>query len=304
MMVHNFISVLSKMKLLSPLGMSRLVAAIYKHGINVMILLSIYEKVYSNKIALIDEKESISYRQLWIQCENLSHNLKSKYGLGKKQKVAFLCQNHASFIKAIFSVSRLGSDIYLLNTEMSVSQFDELANEHQFNLLVYDESLSHLVSNFPNEKVLSFHNTLPAINQMIKRKIPDKHKIKRASTSRIVLLTGGTTGKPKVAEHQPSLINYVNPFLTLLTKLKLLERKNTYIATPIYHGYGIAILLSFIALGKTVVICREFNAQKACNLIREHQIEAMTVVPLMIDKMLKHHVDDLNCANGRDRQLS
>ena len=285
MQVHKFIYLLNKMNLLSPKGVVRLVTAIMNDGINIMILVKLSEKIYGDKIALIDDKESISYTQLRTQCENLSINLQHKYDLDEHKKVAFLCRNHASLVKAIFSVSRLGADIYLLNTEMSSSQFEELVEQHQFDLLIYDEELSYLLENstFSNEKILCFHDEMPVIN----------HKLKRVSASKIVLLTGGTTGKSKKVTHQPSLMNYVHPFLSLLTKLKLVNRENMLIATPIYHGYGLAILLSFIALGKTVVLSRGFAAEKVCELVRVHQIEAITVVPLMIDKMLKHNADDL-----------
>lgn len=111
--------------------------------------------------------------------------------------------------------------------------------------------------------------------------------------SRIVLQTSGTTGTTKEAPHQPSLFTYLNPFITLMNRLKLLNYNTVYIGTPIYHGYGIAILLLFITLGKKAVILKRFDSKKACGLIREHQIEVATVVPLMLDKLLKHNVEDL-----------
>ena len=299
MQIHRFLLLLNKMNLLSPYGIVRLVSAIINYGINSMVLLKISEKIYGDKMALIDDRESISYSDLYLQCETLSINLQEKYDLGENKKVAFLCRNHTSFVKAIFSVSRLGSDIYLLNTEMSRDQFDELVGRYKFDLLIYDEELSSLVENssFTNEKISCYHDELTSIHHLIKRNANFNNKIKRMSTSKIILLTGGTTGKSKKVVHQPSLVNYINPFLTLLTKLKLLNKEKMLIATPIYHGYGIAILLAFIALGKTVVLSRGFSAEKVCRLVRVHQIEAITVVPLMIDKMLKHNVDDLKSLN-------
>ncbi|WP_203248735.1 AMP-binding protein [Sporosarcina beigongshangi] len=295
MQAHKFMYLLNKMNLLSPKGIGRFVSAIMNDGINIMILVKLSEKIYGDKIALIDDQESISYTELRTQCENLSINLQHKYDFGEHKKVAFLCRNHASLVKAIFSVSRLGADIYLLNTEMSSSQFEELVEQHQFDLIIYDEELTYLLekSTLGNKKILCFHDEMIAINHLVGNKSCFNHKLKRASASKIVLLTGGTTGKSKKVMHQPSLMNYVNPFLSLLTKLKLVNRENMLIATPIYHGYGIAILLSFIALGKTVVLTKGFAAEKVCELVREHQIEAITVVPLMIDKMLKHNANDL-----------
>ena len=79
----------------------------------------------------------------------------------------------------------------------------------------------------------------------------------------------------------------------MVQRLKLVQYKNGYIATPLYHGYGIAILFLFITLGKKVVVSEKFHSEKACELIRKHQVEIITVVPLMIHKMLKENVADL-----------
>ena len=293
--MFKLISVLFKIKLLSPLGLFRLIFAIYKYGINVMMLLKVAESTYGNKIALVDDNETISYKQLLAQSEKLSIILKQKYQVKSDQKVGFLCKNHASLIKSIFATSLIGSDVYLLNTEMSKRQLDFLFKQHDFDLLIYDDELCSLVDqlSFSKNKVLSYHEHLPAINNLLHINSTGNQKIQRTSLSKIMLLTGGTTGISKQVAHKPSLFNYLNPFLTLLTKLKLLHYQSAYIATPIYHGYGIAVLFLFIILGKKLVISNGFEAEKACTLIRNHQVEVVTVVPLMIHKMLQNNAEDL-----------
>lgn len=295
MTIVKLLNVLYKIKLLSPLGVYRLITAIYKCGVNIMLLLHIAERTYGTKIALVDEDETVSYKQLLLQSEKLSIIFREKYQLKRGQKVGFLCQNHASLVKSIFAVSRLGPDIYLLNTEMSKMQFNQLVDQHKFEFLIYDFELSYLVdgSKYSNDKVLSYHSNLPAIDNLLNSNVDDNYKLKRSSMSKIVLLTGGTTGKSKEVAHKPSIYNFSSPFLALLTRLKLLHCNTAYIATPIYHGYGIAVLISFIALGKKVVISNGFNAKKACSLIRDHNVDVVTVVPLMIHKMLKNNVEDL-----------
>lgn len=244
---------------------------------------------------MIDDNETISYKQLLAQSEKLSIILKQKYQVKSGQKVGFLCKNHASLIKSIFATSLIGSDVYLLNTEMSKRQLDLLFKQHDFDLLIYDDELCSLVDqlSFSKNKVLSYHEHLPAINNLIHTNSTGNQKIQRTSLSKIMLLTGGTTGISKQVAHKPSLFNYLNPFLTLLTKLKLLHYQSAYIATPIYHGYGIAVLFLFIILGKKLVISNGFEAEKACTLIRNHQVEVVTVVPLMIHKMLQKNAEDL-----------
>lgn len=295
MRMFKLIYVLYTSGLLSVAAMFRLACAIYTSGINLMALLKFAASTYGDKIAFVDEQETLTYNQLLAQSEELAAVLKMGYQLTGGKKVGFMCKNHASLVKAIFAVSLTGSDMYLLNAEMSKGQLNAILESQDFHLLVYDDELSSLLeqTTYTNAKLLSYHDTFVAINNLSVTTTYEKQKLYRASSGKLVLLTGGTTGKAKEAAHKPSLFNYLDPFSAFLTRLEILDKHTAYIATPIYHGYGVAVLLLFCALGKKVVIHRGFNAEKACRLIREHQVDIVTVVPLMLQKMLKSNANDL-----------
>lgn len=295
MRVFRLVFVLFQMRLLSPFAFFRLTSAIYQYGTNLMALLNFSARTYGEKIALADEQETLTYKQLFARSEELSAALRERYQLANGKKVGVLCKNHASLVKAIFAVSLSGADLYLLHTEMSKDQLNHNLERHDFDLLVYDEERSSLLeqSSYSKAKILSYHDTFPAINNLLSASIYEKQKRHRTSSGKLVLLTGGTTGNGKEAAHKPSLFNYLEPFSAFLTRLKILQYQTAYIATPIYHGYGVAVLLLFCALGKKVVIHRGFEAEKASRLIREHQVDVVTVVPYMLHKMLKANADDL-----------
>ncbi len=267
----------------------------YTCGINLMTLLHFAEQVHGDRIVLVDDEETLNYKQLLSQSTNLAFSLKEKVQLKSGQKVGMLCKNHTSLVKSIFAVSRLGADVYLLNAEISMDKLNELVVRHDFDVLIYDSELIALIeqSCFENHKILSYHDDLPAVNNLLHIKNNTKEGLQRTAMSRLVLQTSGTTGNAKEAPHKPSLFTYLNPFITLMNRLKLLNYNTAYIGTPIYHGYGIAILLLFITLGKKAVNCKGFDSKKACALILAHQVEVITVVPLMLDKLLKHNVEDL-----------
>lgn len=290
----KIIYILAKIKVLSPFGLYRLLGSIRQYGINVMALLSFAARTYGHKAALVDGNQALSYQQLLSQSEKLAMLLKERYKLGSRQKVGLYCRNHVSFITTIFAVSRLGADLYLLNADMSSSQFNNLAARYDFDFLIYDGELGSCLeqSGFSKGKLLSYHY-LPSISGLLNTNVQEKIKLHRTSRSRIVILTGGTTGNFKIAAHQPSVFNYLNPYLTLITRLNLLRYPTAYIATPIYHGYGVAVLLMFISMGKKILIHPKFDAAIACRLIREHHVEVVTVVPLMVDKMLRQSTEDL-----------
>lgn len=291
----NLFVVLGKLGLLSPVGLYRFITAAGQSGVNLMMLLKIAARTYGQQIAIVDERERISFHQLLSQAECLSDVLRQTYGLTDGKKVGFFCKNHASLVKAIFAVAHTGADIYLLHAEMSPEQFNQLLGDHDLDLLVHDAELTSLIERSPYAKarVLSYHDHLPAINRLAHTCTANKRTRYRTSASKLILLTGGTTGKAKKIAHKPSLFTYLPPFLALLTRLQLVRYQSAYLATPIYHGYGIAILLLCIALGKKTIVTAGFDAATACELIRTHEVEVVTVVPLMIAKMLKHNVEDL-----------
>jgi len=277
--------VLYKVKLLSPKGLYYLLSSIFTCGINLMALLHFAEKKFTDQIALVDDRETLTYKQLKEQSTKLAQSLVEKTQLQPGMKVGVLCRNHASLVKTIFAVSRVGADIYLLNTEISKQQFNAFDERHNFNLVIYDRELRTIIQNYSKQKILSYHSDLPAISNFLKSKA-NQLILPRTSKSKLVLQTSGTTGLSKDAAHKPSLFHYLDPFVAFIKRLRILDYRNAYIATTIYHGYGIAVLLLFIPLGKKAVITSGFNAKQACELIQQHQIEVVTVVPLMLQKML------------------
>lgn len=293
--MFNLLKILSRLDFLSLSKLARLGFEIHQNGINLMLLFMLTKKAGNEKTALVDSREALSYEDLQKRCENLAHFLADRYGIRKGQKVAFFCKNHTSLIQGIFAASRLGADIYLLNSSMSQLQFNKLVAEHRFDFLIHDDELSGLIDKSPyrNPKISSYHEKHEAIGTLPELSLQRKQKLKPSSSGKIVLLTGGTTGKPKQVVHRPSLFNFLDPFAALLNRLQLPKYNTAYIATPIYHGYGIAVLLSFLTLGKKVIIQESFDAERACALIRQHQVEVVTVVPLMIHKMLKHDKEAL-----------
>lgn len=285
----DLLKVMRKIGFLSPKGFLQFIISVWRDGINILLLLTMAALVYGNKTALIAGGESLTYSQLKRRSETLAYGLSETFGLGKGAKTAFLCRNHAVMIQALFAASRTGSSLYLLNPDMSQRQFDALAAEHAFDLLIYDAEFQSLVHGSPYGKktLVSRHPDLLSAEGLAKEERKGSAHLKRASASRIVLLTGGTTGKPKEAVHRPSLFHYLNPFSELMAKLELQKRGAAYIATPIFHGYGIAILLTMLALGKKVVITERFDAATACTLVHRHAVDVITVVPVMIGKMLE-----------------
>ena len=286
---------LYRVRLLTVGGLARFVGSVFGEGVNLMALLGAAAKLHNEKIALVDEREEISYKDLYRQAQRLANALASDYQLTARQKTAFVCRNHTALVTALFAVSRLGADIYLLNPEMSQTQFDQVCERHQFDLIIYDSEVSGLIVNLPVKiKAIASYDHSPSIQNLAKTGSAKSAKLKKTRPGNLVVLTGGTTGQPKAARRKPSVFNFLNPFFALLVKLDLDVYKTAYIATPAYHGFGLASVLMSLILGIKMFLLTRFDAQTGCELIAKHNIEIVTLVPLMLHKMTDTDAAALN----------
>ncbi|WP_058302319.1 AMP-binding protein [Gorillibacterium timonense] len=293
------------LRLLTPASLFRLLQAIRVHGTNLLALLEYAATLYPDRIAVTDERETLTYKQLAEAAERLARELRACYGLKSGSKAGVLCRNHAELVITVIAVSRCGADLVLMNAEMSQSQLDDAIERQDFDLLIYDPEAAARVECSAYSKATrvsrsgDLHRSGRSIGDApVKSSLlqPPAHPVQnlpRTSRGKLVLLTSGTTGKAKEAAHQPSLFAYSPAFATMLTRLKLMNTQTAYIATPLYHGYGIAVLFLFLALGKKIVLRGGFNEAIGCMAIREHQVQVVIAVPLMIDKMLRHNANDL-----------
>jgi fatty-acyl-CoA synthase len=290
---------LYRTRLLNPVGLFRLVEAVLTTGINLMALLRIAAQLHPQRTAVIDEREQLSYPQLWQQAESLAVGLQLEYGVGRHQNVAIACRNHAAVIKAIFAVSRLGAHVFLFNPEMTVDQIGGLMERLTIDFYIYDHQANTPIPDWL-ERALQKGIALPTYHaqdadvEKLATKLRPKSRLKTVKTGNIIVMTGGTTGQPKAASRKPSIFNFLPPFIALLDQVELDSYRSLYIATPIYHGFGLAALLMGVLLGAELYVTQRFEAVQACNLISRQQIEVVTLVPLMLQRMLKQDPGSLS----------
>lgn len=286
---------LLKIGLLTPIGIARLSFSLLGEGTNLMALLKFAAYQYKNQIAVVDEREAVSYENLYSQSTTLAEVLQNNFQLQAGNKTAFLCRSHTNFIRALCASARIGAKLFLLNPEMTAEQFAALNERHQFDFLIYDREVAHLLNDdWKNKSLITYDEENPSVETLSKTKKQTQTKIKRAFAGEIIVLTGGTTGTPKTARRKPSVFNFLNPFFALLTQLHLDKYKSVYIATPAFHGFGIAAIIIGIILGEKMFLLPHFDAAKACTLIEENQIKVVTIVPLMLQRMLTYDADSLS----------
>lgn len=284
-----FIRKLYHTKLIKPSGLYRLVAALLRSGVNLMALLRYAGNQYGEGIAVTDEYETLTYSELFQQSTLLALNLAEKYDIKPGKKVAIMCRNNAVVVRAVFAAAYTGADIYMLNAEMSQGQFYNMLAKYAFDLIIHDDALTALVDQSPIKvtSLPAYNPSERSANRLSKTAPNSTRKIKARGSGKIIVLTGGTTGDFKIAARKPSVINYLPPFFSLINKLDPASFHSVYIATPIYHGFGLAGMLMSVMLGAKIFIAERFDAEAACQLIKHNRVQVAVVVPLMLARMVK-----------------
>ncbi len=164
---------LYKIGLLTPVGMSRLLFSLLSEGTNLMGLLRFAARKYKNQLAIVDEKESVSYKDLYRQSQNLANVLQTKFKLKSGDKCAFLCRSHAGFVRALCAASRIGARLFLLNPEMTAEQFAALDERHKFDFLFYDAEIAHLIDGdksfrWANKSLITYDAQNPSVESFSK----------------------------------------------------------------------------------------------------------------------------------------
>lgn len=284
-------------RLFHPYGIFTLLSSIGSCGVNLFVIIQTAARIYPDRVALIFEEERITYRELKDRIVRVASFLKERFEIRKNQKIAFVCRNHSPYIYSLFASARLGAGIYFLNPDMGKEAFVSLLKRRTFDLLIYDEEWTDaIVKSGYRDKSLSTQTGI--FFAFDKENYRISTSIKRSNSGKIVVLTSGSTGNSKAIPRKTSATAFISLFIYLLKQLGLSRYNSLYLATPVYHGFGLAALFVALVLGKKVFMQKRFDAKEICHRIQEEQVEVITLVPSMLQRMLKENrnqLDSLQC---------
>jgi fatty-acyl-CoA synthase len=244
---------------------------------------------HGDRIAVVDERGELSYKQLDDHANALA-NAWHERGLKAGDGVAILIRNHRGFLESVFAAAKCGARLILLNTSFAGPQIREVAGREGTDLLVYDEEYRDVLGDveprlgrllaWTDDAGAAAEDTIEALIARASTKPPSKP----SSSARITILTSGTTGTPKGAPRgQPRSLALIGG---LLSKVPFRARETTELCVPMFHALGFMQAIVGIALGSTLVIRRRFDPEETLDSLERHRASAMVVVPVMLRRMV------------------
>ncbi|NVI88003.1 AMP-binding protein [Actinomadura sp. BRA 177] len=221
-------------------------------------------------VAIIDDVGELTYGEVDARTDRLAAALGR---FNDSPRVAVLCRNHRGMVEALVACSKRGSDLLLLNTGMSTEQLVTVLRQQQVDVVIADAEFASFIAAVPKTvHVITAGGTGSELENAIATapagavEPPDK-------AGRTIVLSSGTTGRPKGADRHSSRIPY-----------RVHERM--FIEAPLFHTWGYAMLQTAISLRATIVLRPRFDPEQTLRTIDATGATALVAVPVMLQRVL------------------
>ena len=242
---------------------------------------------FAGRTAIVDERGSLTYRELEERCNALANAWRAR-GVGAGDAIALLIRNHRGFIEALVATQKLGARAILLNTDFAGPQLREVSVREGARMLVYDDEFASLVGalELPLGRFRAWtdepgEDTLEALIGEGDRSLPPPP----ASHGSFIILTSGTTGTPKGAKRDGEA-RTLTRIGAMVGSVPLRVGDTTVIAAPLFHSLGFVGAALGIGLGSTIVLRRRFSPEQVLRDVSEQRASVLIVVPIMLARIL------------------
>ncbi|OBH65332.1 acyl-CoA synthetase [Mycobacterium intracellulare] len=261
----------------SPAAGVRLLREARRGGTNPFTLLAVTAARWPDRTAIVDDDGALSYRELQRETEALARRLAAD-GVAPGRAVGVMCRNGRGFVAGVFAAALLGADVVPVSTEFRSDALAAAVQAHRISTMVADNEFA--------ERIRAADESVATVDPATVTAEAGAPRPRVAAPGRIVLLTSGTTGKPKGVPRAPQLRSAVGVWVTILDRTRLRTGSRISVAMPMFHGLGLGMLMLTIALGGTVLTHRQFDAEAALAQASLHRADAFTAVPVVLARIL------------------
>jgi long-chain acyl-CoA synthetase len=251
---------------------------------------------FANKLAVVSEKLSLSFRELNVRVNRLANSLLDS-GLRKGDRIGVLVHNGHQFLELYFAAAKTGAVFCPYNNHFKQWELKDIIDYSTPRFLIVDRDYAEMVSALKPglksvEKYICLQKTsLPSMDDyetLIARSRGEEPNTKVLEDDVLsIIFTGGTTGKPKgaVRTHRHLMSNAVAGVI----ELKVDYDEKVMITFPMYHVACEDNIVRHSFMPNTFYIRREgaFNPEQVLAYISKERITRCQFVPTMIHSLLQ-----------------
>ncbi|HWL00917.1 MAG TPA: long-chain fatty acid--CoA ligase [Microbacteriaceae bacterium] len=248
------------------------------------------------RTAIVYRDREITYEELADRIDRLASALRER-GVEPGERVAYLGNNHPSFVETMFATARLGAIFLPLNTRLSIPELEFQLADSGATLLVSDASLevqacgaaagagcARIVIADPDPGP---HPGAADYETLIAGAPPlDASARTGLDEAAMILYTSGTTGRPKgaILSHGNLTWNAINA----IVDYDVTSRTRQLLISPLFHvaSLGMGLLPAFLK-GATVLLQERFVPGESLAAIERLGATAISGVPTTYQLMME-----------------
>ncbi len=254
--------------------------------------------VYRDEIAVVHGDKRITYREFHVRVNRLASAL-INIGIGKGDKVAFICANIPPMLEAHFAIPMIGAALVPINVRLSGPEISYIVRHSESKALFVDNEFADLVRPILDEltqvetvvnicdisperplKGMEYEELLATGSSAVECRVEDEYDV--ASIN----YTSGTTGKPKgvMIHHRGAYLNSLGEALELG-----MDSRSVYLWTlPMFHCNGWCFPWAVVAVGGVQVCLRRVAPERIFELVEKEGVTHMCGAPTVLISMTSH----------------
>jgi len=249
--------------------------------------------IYPNKTAIVYDEKRYTYREFYERVNRLGDALR-KAGIGKGDKVAFICPNTPAMLEAHFAVPMIGAVLVIVNIRLAPPEISYIINHSDAKALFVDNEFAHVVQ--PILAELTQVKTIVNICDVsADRPLPGAEYTEFLATGSpepiqpvvddeyqniTINYTSGTTGLPKgvMYHHRGAYLNALGEMLEAG-----FNSTSVYLWTlPMFHCSGWCFTWGVTAMSGTHVCLRKVVPEEIYTMIEKEKVTHLCAAPTIL----------------------
>lgn len=212
-------------------------------------------------------------------------------GVGPADRVALLCGNAMPFLEATLGARQLGAYAVPINWHLAIPEIDYVLQDCEPVALVAETAHRAAIQQSRVAQLQCFEAG-SHLTQKGWRSWDDglnRPPLQRAAADTVdtMIYTSGTTGRPKGVKRLPATTEQREAARAVRTRIYSAEPgMRVLIAAPLYHSAPNFLALNTIANDGLLVLEKKFDAERTLQLIEQHRVTHMFLVPTMMVRLL------------------
>jgi fatty-acyl-CoA synthase len=252
--------------------------------------------VYGDKVAVIYGEKCITYNEFYARVNRLASAL-VKSGVGKGDKVAFICPNTPPMLEAHYAVPMIGAALVSVNIRLSHREASYILNHSNSKAVFVDNEFSNLVTPISHEltQVKTFVNICDVSDEKPLDGLDYEEFLSTGSNAPLecavaderevaaINYTSGTTGLPKgvMYHHRGAYLNALGEVIEAN-----LDADSVYLWTlPMFHCNGWCFTWAVTAVGGAHVCLRKAAAEDIYRSIEKDNVSHLCAAPTVLITM-------------------